>query len=335
MKKSTKRFTVTTEDKNFYGFRVRTLGIDFSRFNENPVCTLNHNYEKVLGQWLDFQFTPTSISAVPAFDENDPEAMKIYDKIEQGIISTASLGLKPLDMQGEWLEKCELLEIAIAPVPGNKNANVKLYAADGQALNDNEAKTLLLSVTQNNKNPKINIKMNEKFRLALLALAVQTGLTIQLSADATDDDGVNELNKIGEHIKGLNLSVKTLTEANTGFKTKEEAAAKAEGETYVDGKIALKVITADKRDAFINLYATNKDLCKSTLDAINPVNLAIVPGAENAKKEESADRKDWDFEKWQKEDSLGLAAMQTNDVPKFEGLFNAYAANLKAKGVIA
>lgn len=341
MKKSSKRFVITEESLNMYGFRIRTLGIDMSRFNDNPVCTLNHNYEKAIGQWTDIQIGTTSMSAVPSFDENDPEAMLIYDKIEQGIIKTASVGVFPLEMQGEWLERCEMLEIAIAPVPGNKNASVVLYGADGVQLKSSDAKTLLLSVQKDTNQKEENTNqlkiMNKELLAALVLLCAQAGVTVQLSADAKDEDIQKAMGSIGNKVVALTASNQALKTANDEFQTQALTAKNAEVATLVDSAIADKRITADKRETFVKLAAADFELCKSTLESLKPVTLSIVPGAAAAKADASdaADRAAWTFDEYMEKDGIGLSAMQTNDSEKFNALYAAKVAEMKAKGAIA
>lgn len=334
MKKSTKVFKVSDPSKNVYGFAVATAGIQTQNFLLNPVMLLNHNYDKMMGLWADLSIVGENMTAIPVFDEIDPEAINMSSKVEQDILKGASIGIIPLSVKDGVITKSDLLEISLTPVPANRSALV-LYNTKGVALSIEEAKTYCLSIQDTKSDHKKPFKMNEKFKLALLALAVQTGLTIKLSADATDEDGVLEIEKVAKHIAGLNLSVQVLTATNDANKAAAAELLKTESETYVDGKIALKVITADKRADFIKLYIENTSMCKSILDAVTPVVLTAVPGAAAAAAKEVAGREEWTFEKWFKEDGLGLSAMEIADPEKFQTLFNAYTVSLKANGATA
>lgn len=341
MKKSTKTFIVTDENFNVYGFKVRSSGIKMDRFFSNPVCTLNHNYEKIIGLWPDMQMEGTKWLGIPSFDENDPEALKIADKIEQGIIKTASIGILPIRVEGEWVEESELLEIAIAPVPGNKNAMVKLYSSEGIALSDSDAKKLLLSVTQTqlNINPE-NLKesMTEKQRMAFIALCMQAGLTMNLNATSSDEEVIATMQKVGEKITSLNLTVQQLTTAENLRVKAEKDAIELEVKTSVDLAITNKIATADERDDLIQLGAFNPKLLKSTLDKRKPVALSVViPGQQDGKvkQEESADRAAWTFKDFLEKDGVALSAMQVNDPGRFNTLYSAYQIQLKVSGAIA
>lgn len=337
MIKSTKRFVVTDESENFYGFRVRTSGIDWARFNENPVCTLNHNYEKVLGRWTDFEFDGVKVTAVPEFDENDPEAMLIYQKIEQGIIKTASVGLGPKSkIINGWLEKSEALEIAIAPVPGNKNAKVKLYNNQGIGLSVEEMPTYLLSITETKKSNYLN--MNPNVLAALVALCVQAGQKVQLSADAGDDALVGAINSVGYKLTALELSVNQLNSSNTAYKAKEDALKAVEKASVLQLAVDNKQITESQKEDFGKLYDVDPELCKTTLNNLPKVNLSVVvPGAQAAaEQQQAADEKaTWTFDDYAEKAPVELSAMQVKSPEQFNKLYEAKAAALRATGSIA
>lgn len=337
MIKSTKRFVVTDESENFYGFRVRTSGIDWNRFNENPVCTLNHNYEKVLGKWTDFEFDGSKVTAVPEFDENDPEAMLIYQKIEQGIIKTASVGLGPKSrIVNGWLEKSEALEIAIAPVPGNKNAKVKLYNNQGIGLSAEETTSYIQSITVSNSNNNLN--MNPNVLAALVALCVQAGQKVQLSADAGDEALVGAINSVGNKITALELSVNQLTSANTAYKAKDDALKAVEKATILNLAVENKQITESQKENFGKLYDADPELCKSTLENLPKVNLSVVvPGAQTAAAAQQAtnEKANWSFDDYATKAPLELSAMQAQNPEQFNKLFEDKAKALRATGSIA
>ena len=104
MKKSTKRFILSTEAKNSNGFRVRTAGINLADFKSNPLLLWLHKRPKgeradeilPLGRWEDIELKDGVVSAVPVFDEDDEFAMRIYKKVENGSLKMASAGLLPL-----------------------------------------------------------------------------------------------------------------------------------------------------------------------------------------------------------------------------------------------
>jgi len=120
MKKSSKRFTITSEALNASGFKVRTAGIDLTDFKQNPLLLFMHKRptgertDEVLplGYWDDIQVADGKITGVPVFDDTDPFAVKIYNKVENGTIKMAYAGLHPLEFaetnDEKWLEKARL-----------------------------------------------------------------------------------------------------------------------------------------------------------------------------------------------------------------------------------
>lgn len=338
MKKSTKVFKVSDPSQNVYGLRVRTSGIQTENFLANSVCLLNHNYDKIMGNWVDLLITGNDMQAVPVLDDDDPEALLIYGKIERDLLKGASIGIIPLAVDGDEIIKCELLEISLTPVPANRNALV-IYNTKGVALNTEEAKAYMLSVqtTQTQKSKKNNSKMNEQLRAALILLCAQSGLTIQLSADSDDNAIVDAFQKVGTKITSLTLSNTQLKTANDQYKAEADAIQLAANTSMVDKAIEDKLITADTKQQWLNLAAASPELAKSTLAGLKPVTLSAIPGAEAAvkKDEEIKGREAWTFEDYQKNDSLALSAMQAQDPAKFNTLYSAYCLKLKAAGVIA
>jgi HK97 family phage prohead protease len=335
MKKSTKVFKVSDPSNNVYGFRVRTSGIRLEQFLENPVCLLNHNYDKVMGTWEDLTMLGTALTGVPVFDTEDPEAEKIYNKVEKDLIKGASIGILPIANDGDEITECELLEISVTPVPANRNALV-IYNAERVQLNADEARQYLLSI-QDNKNHDKKSNMNEKLRNALVALCVQAGLTIQLSADSKDEDAVTAIERVGNSITALKLSNVELKASNDRYKTAEDEAKSKEGIALVDAAIADKRTTADKRENWLKLFAADPELTKSTLEGLKPVTLSVIPGAEKAKEtaDDLKERESWTFDDYAEKASVDLAAMQTNDPEKFKKLYDAKVVKLKAAGAIA
>lgn len=163
MKKSTKIFKCSDPSQNLYGFSVLTAGIKLGSFNENPVCLLNHNYDKVMGYWEDVQSIGNNLQGVPVFDTEDPEVNKYYGQVERGVIKGASIGIIPISVEADVVTSCELLEISITPVPANRNAIV-MYSNDGLALSAEDARNYVLSI--NNSQHSFS-KENDKI-LALI-----------------------------------------------------------------------------------------------------------------------------------------------------------------------
>ena len=120
MPKSSKRFILSDDSINNDGFVVLTSGGDLAQFKRNPVMLWMHmratsgKKDDVLplGYWDDIEMKDGELSAVPFFDDEDPFAMSIYNKVENGSIRMASSGLTPVD--GQMMKLSELTKLRVS-----------------------------------------------------------------------------------------------------------------------------------------------------------------------------------------------------------------------------
>lgn len=267
MKKSSKRFPISTEAKNVLGFHVRTGGIDLSEFNKNPLLLWMHKRPKgerldevlPLGYWGDLELKDGALTGIPYFDETDPFAMKIYNKVENGTIKMASAGLKPLefadDVNGEkWLEKSVLQEASLCDIGANKESiAVALYNDDNE----------LITLADLNQN--FNTKTKDMKLIELSADQVLPLLKLTEDADAAAaQTAIAELVTLADTQKS---TIDTLTQEKKDLQEKIELSEK-EGKTakitdMVDKAVADRKITADQKPAMIKLaeadFASTKD----------------------------------------------------------------------------
>lgn len=153
MKKSTKKFVLSTETVNSYGFRVLTSGIDLERFRNNPTMLWMHKRptgEKSemmfpLGYWTDIEVKNNVLYGTPVFDDSDAFAMGIYHKVENGTLRMASAGLLPVEwsetdkLAGQTkptLKRSVLEEVSIVDIGSNPDAlATALYNSTGNVVN--------------------------------------------------------------------------------------------------------------------------------------------------------------------------------------------------------
>lgn len=268
MKKSSKRFVISTETKNDKDFSVRTEGIDTSEYHKNPLMLLNHKWEEILplGNFIELAFEGKTLYGTPNFDDTDEFAMKIYNKVENGTIRMASAGLLPIKLKRDdkghlWLWESKLVEVSICPVGSNPDAlAVQLYDDHSQVITlsaeylksfnidqftDHKTKIDMeiieltasevlpvLSLSEGASPVEVQLKINN---LATLA-STQAKTILTLTADKdTADKKVEELN--GELKKQVEL-------ANTQKITTLMATAVSE-----------RKITAEESTALIELAA--------------------------------------------------------------------------------
>lgn len=334
MKKSTKTFNCSDATQNVYGLKVNTEGIDTTGFEQNPVLLLNHNYDKVMGTWVDLQKVDGKLTATPVFDTEDEEANKFYGKVERDMIKGASIGIIPLSVVNKVIVKSELLEISLTPVPANRNALV-LYNNKGQQLSAQSAEAYLLSINQPFENTEKE-NMNPKLIAIVSLMSAQAKLPVQLSATPTDAEVENALNGIANKLTALELSNQQLTAANDASLAKEQAAKELEKTNLLNLAVSEKRITEAQRETFSKLFDADADLAKSTLEALKPVNLTAIPGAVQAAAAtaQDAEKANWTFDDYAEKAPLELSAMRDNNADKFNGLYNAKVNAMRANGAI-
>lgn len=141
-KKVNKRFVLTDDSINRYGYRVLTSGLDSSGFEKNPVLLWAHfrdsgmpccGEQKPIGHWEDIEREDDKLTAVPYFDLQDELSKQICDKVEAGTLSAASIGFRILVISEDKADllpgqtrgtvtKSELLECSIVDIPANAHA---------------------------------------------------------------------------------------------------------------------------------------------------------------------------------------------------------------------
>lgn len=142
---------------NSYGFRTEVSGIDLGRFSKNPVMLYNHDPERVIGRWENWDIEDGRLTAVPVFDRDDPFAAEIARKVEDGFIRGCSMGLviKDITKNGgiETATSSVLIEASIVPIPADENAIVVVYDGEDtrKELTINEFNKLFYAMETNEK----------------------------------------------------------------------------------------------------------------------------------------------------------------------------------------
>lgn len=176
-----KKFLLSDESLNSYGFRVLTGGINIDGFLRNSVMYYNHDRNAgVIGNWVDVVKKGAKLLGTPVFDEKDAFGAKIAGKVKDGFIKAASIGIDNVrfeEIEGETVvTSCTLKECSICDIPSNENA-LMLYYDDKPITNKDEYLKLY-------KNQKI---MSMKIDLKPIADA------LDISKDASVDDVVSAI----------------------------------------------------------------------------------------------------------------------------------------------
>lgn len=129
-------FILSDESLNSCGFKVLTDGINLTRFLQNPIMYYNHDRDKgVIGRWENVYIKDKKLYGTPVFDEKDPFAASIAEKVAGGFLKAASIGISNIQPIEEneviTIQRCELHECSICDIPSNENALI-LYVGDKQ-----------------------------------------------------------------------------------------------------------------------------------------------------------------------------------------------------------
>ena len=270
-----KEVIISTSGLNCYGGRVLTSGIDLTQFRKNPLLLWMHrrSFDRdamPIGRIDNLRTDGDRLIGTPVFDQNDEFAKKIESKWENGFLRMASAGIEIIEtsdapehlLQGQTrrtITRCRLEEVSIVDMGGNDEA-LQLYDRSGKVLKlaageDNDALPLLAPEKKddpsgtapdgkdNNQTNKSTQSMNKEF-LQLLGL----------SETATEQEAVGALRLLKEKAD----KVETLQLASIT--------------AVVDGAIAEKRITADKKEHFVNIgKAAGIDSLRTTLSLMQPV----------------------------------------------------------------
>ena len=325
-----KRIVISDESLNSYGFWVKTDGIDLTAFLKNPVMLWNHNRDDhgtadaqlPIGYWKDLRIENGVLTGEPVFDEKDPFAMKVKQKLEAGILNACSMGFMPLEWsdapemlkQGQTVStvtRCRLMEISICDIPANANATVVLYDENSKTINlsalpglrDTGLRDCGTAATKQLNNQQLNNDMPKE-------IAKKLGLDENASPEAC----VEAIQKKDDRIATLEAENKTLKE-------QEKAGAdakKAEAVSLLDEAVKTGRIDAKARPQFEKLFELDHEAALAALAALPQRQpLTTQPPKGGASPDE---RSSWTYLDWMKQDPEGLRKMKTEDPDRFKTL---------------
>lgn len=270
-----KEVIISTSGLNCYGGRVLTSGIDLTQFQKNPLLLWMHrrSFDRdamPIGRIDNLRTDGDRLIGTPVFDQNDEFAKKIESKWENGFLRMASAGIEIIEtsdapehlLQGQTrrtITRCRLEEVSIVDMGGNDEA-LQLYDRSGKVLKlaageDNDALPLLApekkddpsGTAPDGKADHQTNKLTQSMNKEILQL-------LGLSETATEQEAVGALRLLKEKAD----KVETLQLASIT--------------AVVDGAIAEKRITADKKEHFVNIgKAAGIDSLRTTLSLMQPV----------------------------------------------------------------
>jgi len=306
-----KDFIICDNTLNRKGWRLLVAGIDTEGFNKNPICCVQHDtWMMPVGKWKNLKIDKDQLIGTVTFDKNDPDAVKLYWKYEDGFMNAVSLHIIIMEeseepsllVQGQrypTITKSELLEISLVTLPGQKNA-VKLSTPEGG--------DYTLNIINNQKQTKVETKEKDNKEVE----------NLQLQLD--EQKKLNAKNLVKLHVqRGV------VQEAETEHLTKLAETDYPTVEKMLDARTpAEKTEKTDKTEKLSETAEGKK---------LNETIKEFTQGADGSKKAID-DRKNWTFLDLYKKDREALSVMQEKEPERYKALelaFNKEAETMSLK----
>lgn len=334
MKKSTKRFVISSTKVNSKEFAVDPKGIELADYEKNPLMLWMHqrptgkSKDEVLpiGNWVDLMVDANgNLTGVPAFDESDPFAMQLFNKVENGTLRMASAGLNPKKwaiMNGvKTLVASSLVEISLVDIGSDPDAlAVVLYNESDELIHLSDDFFSSLNLHTNQKS--IHMELIQLKASDILPL-------VKLGEGATEAEAVAKVTEILTLANTQAAEIVTLkaeksavevklSEKETELETLRKETKDKEIITLVDSAVAERRITADQKPHFVKLAAVDFDGTKALIESM-PANPTVKSQVVNLKEDEKAEiiKLGWDS----LDKSGKLPELKKNDPDTFNLLY--------------
>lgn len=265
---------ISTSGLNCYGGRVLTSGIDLTQFLKNPILLWMHrrSFDRdamPIGRIENLRTDGDRLIGTPVFDQNDDFAKKVENKWENGFLRMASAGIEIIEtsdapehlLPGQTrrtITRCRLEEVSIVDIGGNDEA-LQLYDRSGKVLR-------LAAGEENDVLPLLSLNKE----------TVPAGTAPNGEEDNQTNQSIQSMNKEFLQLLGL-PDTATEQEAVGALRLLKDKAGRAESlmlasiTAVVDGAIAEKRITGDKKEHFVNIGKTaGIDALRETLSLMRP-----------------------------------------------------------------
>ena len=265
-----KRVRITNERLNSYGTRVLTAGMDVSQYERNPVLLYMHERGQVIGYVKDLKVEGDEVTGELMFDEASELSQRCKKQWEFGSLKMVSVGIDVLELSEDkkhlvegqtspTITRSKLFEVSVVDIGANDDAIVLMR--DGKRLEmGKDGESPLPKLNHNKKQDK---KMNKE----------EIALLLGLPADASE-----------EAIKAKVAELKAAAAERETLAREHDALQLSRIETAVEGAIAEKKISADKKAHFIELgKKVGIESLSATFDAMSAqVKLSQVVGHQGA-----------------------------------------------------
>ncbi len=266
-----KRIRISSESLNCFGTWVKTDGIDYGQYQQNPLLLYMHRRGEIIGSIKDFRVEGKDVTGEPYFDEVRDESKILKQQFDKDTLKMCSPFFEVIETSDapELLKpgqtrptvtKCKLLEVSMVDMGGNDDNIVQLsYQGNPLRLAAGEdCPSLPLLKTNGGETPQNNnSKTEETMNVDFKAIALKLGLP----ETATEAEILAKV--------GILLGYQT---ANTELRTQLDAMKLAGVTQMVDDAVKAGKFNADKKDHFINLGKTvGAESLKLTLDSMAAV----------------------------------------------------------------
>lgn len=303
-----KKYIINDETvTNSHGFVLINSGGDFERFKANPVMLVDHNddAEYLIGTWDNLRTEGNLLIADPKFDEEDARASSIKGKVERDVLKGLSPGIYIQEVStmvtpngGTLLAvtKWELLEISFVTIPSNAGS-LRLYAKDGTVIPEDRVK---LSIDQ------LITHKNQKSKMDKIVLSVAALAALGVNQDADVETVSAKIVALQRERDSFKLQAET-AQSSLDEQTNSQAIA------LVDLAVKEGKILATQKDQFVNLAKADFKLAQETLSAIPAKQNFRERIVKDGKSSLSAERENWTYLKWLKDDPQGLETLKKED----------------------
>lgn len=265
-----KRVRITNERLNSYGTRVLTAGMDVSQYERNPVLLYMHERGQVIGYVKDLKVEGDEVTGELMFDEASELSQRCKKQWEFGSLKMVSVGIDVLELSEDkkhlvegqtspTITRSKLFEVSVVDIGANDDAIVLMR----------DGKRLEMGKDGESPLPKLNHNKNQEKKMNKEEFALLLGLT----ADASE-----------EAIKAKVAKLKADAAERETLAKENDALQLSRIETAVEGAIAEKKISADKKAHFIELgKKVGIESLNATFDAMSAqVKLSQVVGHQGA-----------------------------------------------------
>ena len=323
---SKKTFILHDETVNTYGFRMLTSGANLEEFRKNPVMLLNHNdWNLPIGRWENIRIEGSKILADAVFDENDPRAVEVQQKVDTDFIRMASIGAWTQERSDAYdlmlpgqtsstVTRWTVREASIVTIGANHNA-LALYDSNGNLVNMGDflkrsKPTATMEYTE------LEDTLNKKDMGKLTTV-------LNLSDAASEADIVTKVNEIISNADRLEKENRTLKDAIDAQKAEQKKKEQQEAVALVDAAVKDGRIDAKGKETYLALFDRDFASAKAALDAV-PARQSVTAMINNG--QQRVDMGDWKNKSWDEIDRAGKLTQLKDNHPdvyaeKFEERF--------------